>query len=479
MKVCLVFPPPEKGMNGPWLNPYLPYGLFTLAAYLERQGHELSVIDCMVEGLSHSRLKERIYYFKPEVLGVTLLSSVHDSGYKCLKIAKEIDGKILTVLGGAHASALDRELLQHWPEADVIVRKEGEISMANLLSDPGGMAAIKGVTYRDGEKIIRNEDEKPVDNLDSLPFPALHLAKMEKYFRMADRYEFHLRSPSSSLMTSRGCIGKCTYCASPFLWPKLRINSPEYVIENIKYQQRGYGIRDFKFFDDYFPVSMGWMRKFHKKVKDQQIDISYRCMGRADLVNDELLAMMKETGCYYIDFGIESGSQKILDSVNKKVAIDQVKKAIQLAEKHKIRRGGFFMVGFKGETAEDLSATLKLACSLPFDRACFSQTRVYPGTRIYEDNKIGPSFWFDGEELKDVYNAPVYRPKEYSALDLENIIRFFTFSARKKHFWRNLSLFFKMRRKRPKFVIFMALLKQLIGSVFSFDRVRLKDLAIR
>ncbi len=479
MKVCLVFPPPEKGMTGPWLNPYLPYGFFSLAAYLEKQGHEVMAIDCMIEEMSHAQLKEKVSAYRPDMFGVTLLSSVHRSGHKCLQLAREIDKNMLTVLGGAHASALDRELLQNWPEADIVVRKEGEIALSNLLAQKERLSVIKGITYREGREIIRNQDEKTIDDLDSLPFPALHLAKLDKYFRLADRYEFHLRSPSSSIMASRGCIGKCTYCASPFLWPKLRINSPEYVVENIKFQQQGYGIKDFKFFDDYFPVSKGWMKRFHQRIKEQKIDISYRCMGRADLVDDETLEMMRETGCYYIDFGIESGSPRILEGVNKKLNMDQVRNAIGLTKKHKINCGAFFMIGFPGETIRDLLATKEMSLSLPFDRVCFSRTRIYPGTKMYEDGRSDSSFWFKDSNRGDIYNAPMYRPDGYSDDDLDALMKYFTYEARKKHFWRNLSLFYKMRKKRLKIFIFLAALKQLFSDAFNVDRTKLQKLAIK
>jgi radical SAM superfamily enzyme YgiQ (UPF0313 family) len=363
-----------------------------------------------------------------------------------------------------------------YPQVDAIVRKEAEVAMGNLLSNLRNMAEVRGITYREGEQIIRNEDESSIKDLDSLPFPALHLAKMEKYFAMADRYEFHLRSPSSSLMTSRGCIGKCTYCASPFLWPKLRVNSPGYVIKNIKYQQKKYGIRDFKIFDDHFPVSKLWMRKFFKLAKDEKIDISYRCMGRADLIDDELLGMMKETGCYYIDFGIESGSQDVLDKMKKSITLEQIERAVRLTRKHKIMRGAFFMLGVKGETSKDLIKTIELARSLPLSRACFSQTRLYPGTKMYEDANIDPAFWFKGSKEKDVYNAPAQEADGYSNSDMAKICKCFGCSAGKKHFFSTLWLFFRTRRKIPKIIILLAALKQLVINAFSYDKEIIRNL---
>lgn len=470
MKVCLVYPPPEKGMSGPWLNPYPPYGLFCLAAYLEKLNHEVFIIDCMVDRLSYKELKERITKIEPQVLGVCMLSSVHNSGIKCAQIAKEVSKDILTVLGGPHASGLDKEIIEYCPEVDVVVRKEGEIVMGNLLSALDRKSEIKGITYRDGHKVVRNDDEELLVNLDSLPFPAFHLAKMESYFRAADRYEFHLRSPSSILMTSRGCIGKCTYCASPFLWERLRMNSPKYTVENIKYQQRYFGVKDFKIFNDFFPVSRNWMEEFYEKIKKEKLDISYRCMGRVDLIDDNLLGLMKETGCYYIDFGIESGSQKILNRMKKNVSLEQIKKAVNLTEKHKINRGGFFMVGFEEESRRDLAQTLKMACSLHLDRACVSRTRLYPGTKMYQDSKIDPSFWFDGSAEKDVYNAPIFKSREFSDFELASICKHISHSAEKAHFWANLGLFFKTRKKISKFRILLGLIKQLLDGAYGYDK---------
>jgi radical SAM superfamily enzyme YgiQ (UPF0313 family) len=199
---------------------------------------------------------------------------------------------------------------------DIIVRGEGEITFLELvqkLSSGEDYREIDGISFRDDEGVPRsNPDREVIKDLDSLPLPAWHLAPMEKYFEVFAKREFSIQKPCTVIMTSRGCPGNCTFCANRAMWGRgVRRRTPVNVLKEIEYLHHEYGVKDIHFLDDTFTFNKGWNNTFYDELVKSGMGITWRCQGRVDTVNRDMLRTMKKVGCYFICFGVESASKRM------------------------------------------------------------------------------------------------------------------------------------------------------------------------
>lgn len=455
MNVCLINPPLVDDVSPFFEAPYPPQSLLYLGAWLEKRGHAVKVVDCMLEGLDHKQLGDRLQQLQPDVVGITMTSAVRHSGLQCAKVAKAVNSNVLTVVGGPHVSFLDEEILKHCTAVDVVVRGEGEITLAELL-DASSWEQVLGITYRDGDIIHRTADRPNIRPLDSLPMPAFHLVPTERYFPYARRYQNHLRHPATAISTARGCVGKCTFCSTPGMWHGVRIHSPEYIVEEIAYLHQRYGIRDLRIFDDTFPSSCRWLEQFAELLRERSIYITYRCLSRVTNMDEDTVRLLKETGCYFIQFGIESGSQKTLSTIQKGITVEQVQEAVQRVKRLGIDVGGFFMVGFPGESKADMYQTLCLVRSLPFSFAYCVNTLLFPASQLCQDAHLDPEIWF----REDVKSVPAFQHEVYSHNELEVVARYVTYAALWANFWRVLRFSWRTV-SRPKLVVLFTVVREL------------------
>jgi radical SAM superfamily enzyme YgiQ (UPF0313 family) len=417
MNICLIFPP-VWGDIKEFAAIFPPHGLLCIAGYLERAGHNVSVIDCVIEQLDHSTLEQRIRDMSPDVIGVSILSSSRYSGFDCASIAKKVSKNILTVFGGVHATWYDREILERYPDIDVVVRGEGEATFLDLI-ESSNRRDVLGITYREDGHIVQNSDRPQIADIDTIPFPAFNLVPMEKYFKQAKKYEKFRRAPASMIMTSRGCLAKCIYCSTPAMWRGMRMHSPEYVVANIEYLQKNWGVKDLLVYDDTFPLSRKWFNDFYRMYKAKELDLTFRCLSRVTAVDQETLRKMKELGCYFIHYGIESGSDKILKRIKKGINTTQIKKAFDETNKAGIMPGMFLMIGFPDEELSDIYETLKVARTLKAYDLGFAITMVFPGTELWREESGDTDLWF-AEDHKDERGRfaspiiPIYRNKNIS-----------------------------------------------------------------
>lgn len=387
----------SKGMSKNFgLYPWL--GLCYIAACLCRDGISVEMIDMDAENLSQDQVVEKIKILRPKVVGI---SSMSFTFLLALELAKKIKKNMNTtiVLGGNHVSIYPQEVISH-DCIDVGVIGEGEITFIELvkvlkskaLVDAGeDLQKINGIIYKTGKQIVTTKARKFVDNLDILPYPAVDLLKIERY------YGCNHNRPYLTMVTSRGCLHRCSFCSKQPWNLSFRMFSAERIVSEIEFYINRLGVKAIDFFDDTFTFDQGRLVQVINLIKAKNIKFDFGFMTRVDKVNKKLLLDLKEIGCKIVSFGVESGSPRILNILNKDITISQIKDAFRWANEAKISTVGFFMVGNPGETMEDVNQTKKLIKELDIDYIKANILIPYPGSRLYDDmlnkGEIEEDYW--------------------------------------------------------------------------------------
>jgi anaerobic magnesium-protoporphyrin IX monomethyl ester cyclase len=379
MKITLVNPPyPPSAHAHP---PFIPLGLAYLGAVAEKEGHQVTVIDCQAEKLSYDNFRSRISQVPSDIVGVTSTTLLYNSAKDILTIAKQIHPDAITMIGGSHVSFWDENALNECPEIDVIVRREGEITFIELIKAidaKKSFTGILGITFRSKDgKIVRNADRPFFEDLDSLPFPAFHLLPLDAFHRMGKTI--------FPLTTSRGCVQWCDFCSTVRMFGRrYSTRSPKKVVDEMEMLYNKYGESQFTFYDDAFTVNRDHVLKMCEDIKARKLNISWDCETRVDMVDQELLEKMHNAGCITVWYGVESGSEKILGAMNKKIKLDETRQAFKVTQKTGLMTIASSVIGFPGETEETAWETINFINSLnPDDIGCYIAT-PYPGTPMYE-----------------------------------------------------------------------------------------------
>ena len=370
--VTFVNPPyPKRAHQHP---PFIPLGLGYLAAVLEKNQCEVDVIDCQALKLSYDGFRSELSKRQPDIVGITSTTLTYKSALHIAKIAKEIHPKCLTLLGGCHVTFWDDKALQECPYLDVIVRKEGEntiIELVEMLKEGRAFNDVLGITYRKGEEIVRNPDRPYIEDLDSLPFPSHHLWPIE-----------HLRKYGKvifPIMTSRGCIFWCKFCSAVRMFGRrYRARSPKNVVDEIEFLQKKYGAEQFTFYDDTFTVNQARTAEICEEIINRKLKIEWDCETRVDMVSKELLQKMKDAGCFVVWYGLESGSQRVLDAMGKGISLTQVIKAFKWTKEVGLMAVVGVILGSTGETKESAWETIKFVERLNPDDVGYYIATPYP-----------------------------------------------------------------------------------------------------
>ncbi|MEM0488845.1 MAG: radical SAM protein [Candidatus Bathyarchaeia archaeon] len=373
-KIALINPPLLKDASFHPLFP--PLGLTYIAAVLERDDHEIAVIDCPIQNFDHEKLKDELTSFRPDIVGISAMTTNIISALKVAKDVKDIFPETAIVLGGPHASFMDEEILEQNPWVDIIVRGEGESTMleiARYLPEWGKLADVKGITIRKNGKIFKTPQRPYIDNLDTLPRPAYHYLPMSKY-KIYGRT--HL-----PIMSSRGCPYQCTFCvASQMFGAKFRARSPKSIVDEIEWLIREYGAEAVSFHDDTLTLDNERMMKICEEIKRRKVKIPWGCQTRVDRVSKKLLSMMREAGCHEVSFGVESGSQKIINAIGKGITHEQSEKAVKWSKSEGLFVALSAILGYPGENKETLQQTIDFIRRLEPDDAWLCIATPYPGT---------------------------------------------------------------------------------------------------
>jgi anaerobic magnesium-protoporphyrin IX monomethyl ester cyclase len=376
--LTLVNPPAPKGSTG-----HLPFallGLGYLAAVLEKNQYKVDVIDCQVLKLSYEEFKNELGKRQPDIVGITSTTLTYKSGLQIAKITKKACPNCLTAMGGPHVTFWDDKALQECPELDVIVRKEGENTLLELVQRvEAGQSYhdVIGTTCRKDGKIVRNPDRPYIEDLDGLPFPAHNLWPIEslrKYGKVI-----------YPLTTSRGCVYWCDFCTAVRMFGrKYRMRSPKNVVDELEFLHNTYQADQFTFYDDAFTVDQHRAEELCDEIRKRKMKIKWDCETRVDMVTKELLLKMKRAGCIAVWFGVESGSQRVIDAMSKGISIAQTMRAVRWAKEAGLMTVTSAILGFPGETKETAWETIKLVEKMNPDDVGYYIATPYPGTPMYD-----------------------------------------------------------------------------------------------
>lgn len=389
-RVMLVVPPgsieaefgrlASAGAELPWL------GMAYVAAAVRKAGHLIFLRDYEVENKGWDTVAQDIREVRPDVVATAGFINNMDRCLKIFEIAKSLDPRIVTVLGGPQATIFPDDAIQS-PHLDFLTISESEISFTRLVSyieDRDAWRSFKGTIFRDPRngEIVKNERQPLVNNLDSLPLPAHDLYPMALYYPPV----YIWGKKVANIVTSRGCPYDCTFCEAKMTFGRtFRYHSEERVLEDLAFLNRKYGYDSFQFYDDIFTTHRDRVVRLCEAMLRENRNYKWMCYTRTDRVDLELLKLMKRAGCYMISFGIESGSQNLLDKIRKKLTVETNMAGIEACVKAGMMGIGTFMLGLPGETAEQTRKTIRFALDSKLDYAIFGITEPYPGTDMWKD----------------------------------------------------------------------------------------------
>lgn len=355
-----------------------PLGLLALAAYSKKAGFNVALIDAFGLGLNFEETAKKVVRIDAKAIGITAFTTTVNDAARIASMIKDKKPEIEIILGGSHLSAVPEQTLARFPQFDIGVIGEGEITVTEILKK-NNMDKIDGIIYRDNGRLITTRPRERIRNLDELPFPAFELLSgfPDRYSAIATNFK---RLPTTSLVTTRGCPYRCTFCDRHVFGNVCRGHSAEYIIALVKKLQDKYGIKDISFYDDTFVVFKKRLYEICKKIIEDKLDISWSCLARVDIVEPDLLKVMKAAGCWQVSYGIESGSQKILDMYRKNITITQIKTAVRITKNAGLSCRGFFMLGNPLETWASIKCTENLIKE--FDDICISFFTPLPGTEV-------------------------------------------------------------------------------------------------
>lgn len=384
MKVLLIYPKTKI-----WQSvTQMPLGLAYLGAVLEKAGLQVEIFDTTVEDIPlGQRLRENHF----DLVGISANTSLIKGAWEIAALVKKHSNAVV-VLGGPHPSALPEESLIK-PSVDLIIRGEGEetiLEVCQAISKKRSFEDILGISYKKNGMIFHNLPRPLNKDLDKLPFPAYHLFKLGKYtLTQPLRDKVSKSSRAFYIMTSRGCPYGCVYCFKGIYGRTWRARSPENVVAEWRYLVKKLGATEIGVQDDVINLDRKRIIEIcNLLIKERLNHIPWITNNgiRADKVDLEVLKKMKMAGCKRVAFGVESGSQEILNNIQKHLKLEEIKTAFRLAKKVELETIGFFMFGNPGENEKTMEKTIRFALELDPDIVLFSIATPFPGTPLY--NKI-------------------------------------------------------------------------------------------
>lgn len=419
------------------------------AAVLERDGHQVKLLDAAALNMPLAQVKEIAAEFKPEL---SIIHTTTPSIYNDVEHADMLkDLGSATALIGAHASALPEETMRLSTKIDYIARGEYDYTLRDIASQQPP-ANIPGITYRQNGGVVHNKVRPLIENLDELPFPAWHQVDVHRYFDAGKNYPF------ITLISGRGCPNQCSFCILPqvFYGQRYRLRSAQSVVDEIEHDLKLFpDLKEIMFEDDTLTADRRRTREICEEMQRRGLHICWSANARADLDDLELMKLMRRSGCRMLVVGFEFGDQKMLDSVHKRVTVEQMKNFADLTKKAGIRVHGCFMIGGPGETRETALKTIQLIRELKLDTIQISGLTPYPGTKFYdwckENNYIIAKDWpewVDGGEQSTVVSYPGLSKEEIVSLVDQGLYQNFYFKPGTwLHHLRTIQSFDDFKRK--------------------------------
>ncbi|HKQ97194.1 MAG TPA: radical SAM protein, partial [Candidatus Polarisedimenticolia bacterium] len=440
MKILLAYKCHDLGRME-FYSRFTPLGLGTIAAHLRREGFDATLVN--LSSWSWPKVARYLNAERADLVGVSAFTFNRHEAMRVAALARAANPDALVVAGGPHATHLPEAVLGAYPAVDLVVRGEGEETLleiarraaagAPLRGAAAGatLAAIPGITWRDGARLLANPDRAVIQDLDRLPHPAADPAIVG--IEADAQFEF--------IITSRGCPAACTFCSSPEFWGRgLRFRSASHMLDEVRLLREKHGVVYLSVRDDTFTVNKKRVIDFCRGLVDARIDLLWDCQSRVNIVDEERLVWMRRAGCTHIQYGVESGSPRMLERLNKGIRLDEIRAASALTRKVGLGLSIYLITGIDSENDDDLRSTLDLIDAIRPHDGLVSPLTVYPGTGLYEQAKrkfgLGDDYWVTdrreayyvredpwtrravktlGAALKRVGRAAAYGPDDFAA----------------------------------------------------------------
>ncbi len=368
------------------MKPYPPLGILYISAYLEQQGVANEIFDTTFS--SKDKLSKYLLQYLPDYLGIYVNLMTKLNVLEIISFIKSHNelSRTKIILGGPDVRYNADKFINHG--ADYLVIGEGEESFYELIkaldtNTQKSLKEIPGIGFKDDAgNTTLTQDRTLIKKIDELPIPNRKRIDIAAYQNI---WKKHHGSDAVSVSTMRGCPYTCRWCSRAVYGLSYRRRSPAKVIDELEILQTDYHPDTLWFVDDVFTISHKWMNEFTHELKRRNLKINYECITRADRLNEEVISMLKDSGCFRVWIGAESGSQKIIDAMDRRVDVKQVREMIKLTNKYGIETGTFIMLGYPGETEQDIEETIEhLKGSNP---DYFTITIAYPinGTEFYQE----------------------------------------------------------------------------------------------
>lgn len=401
MKVCFIYPPNQMVnkcfyTESIWKNysknaillPTL--GMCYLASLLRDKGYDVHYIDANVLNMSKEEILEKLEKIKPDYLMYTSITdNFQDTLGWIQNIRKGYDKPV--VIGGPHLEVYPKETLTH-KAIDFGVIGDGWETLPELLEalqNNKDLSKVRGICYRKDGKVIVTEERPKNISLEDVPFPARDLLPLDKYDTVLSK-----ERPITTMITALGCPFRCTYCCTD---RNLRVRSAEHIVAEIEECVKKYGIKEIEFYDETFTTDKKKVFRILDLIEEKNLKFLWSVRTRADCVNKEMIDRMAKAGCIRINYGIESGDERISKSIGRNIPLDTIRNAVNWSKQAGITVFGFFMIGLPGETKESIEKTLNLMLELDLDFIQLNKFIPTPNSKIYEDIKrdTGQDFWSD------------------------------------------------------------------------------------
>jgi magnesium-protoporphyrin IX monomethyl ester (oxidative) cyclase len=458
-RILLIAPPAITFKKRRDINPVPPLGLGYLASVAEKTGAEVKILDCLMQGwfkeeslggniirvgLPKEEILEVVDTFKPDLIGISCQFSMQYREYHDLfSYFKQHYPAILIVAGGAHVTVCADEVIKD-PACDYVMIGEAEESFKDLifaLRTGKGIEQIDGLGYKVKGRPVINRKTRYIEALDSIPFPAYHLMDLEKYFGLKASHGLRHKERFCSIITSRGCTSKCSFCSAKAVWgEKYRLRSVDGVIEEMKLLRNTYNIDEIIFEDDNLTANPKRARDIFSRMIEEELNFIWDTPNGvgAWTLDEELVDLMKGSGCIKLNFPVESGCQRVLNSIIRKpLNLSKVRKLIKHCKRIKLNYGMFLVIGLPGEQLSEMWESIVFSASNGVYDPHISVATPYPGTDLFEvckkNNLFSRKYSFDDLFLRSF----MIKTKDWDGTDISRVLFRAKFYLKIRQFFSN------------------------------------------